>query len=304
METLNIGLFNTRGINQTEHFINLELHELRERGHNVELYWVKGRHPTQEEIKEMDFAIYHFVPTAFHFMNLMIPFCVLPTANDIFPNKGALLKIVEKHPFCQFIGYQSFFHKRKYEEWGLKKPFVHIPHCVRSGLFKRQTPYNSFGKIIAGGRLIPKKGLDRLKDVGNLTIFGDGSLKHTLMLDVMKPGTVFTGYLDGKQLKDLFEESSIYLFPAIITPDGDSEGISNTVKEAMLMELQVICTPIAGNTEFENVAFLSDWNEKSIENAISCLPKEANMKGRIEILKNFSPEICINKLEKAIKQYV
>jgi glycosyltransferase involved in cell wall biosynthesis len=300
---MNIGLFNTRGINQTEHFISLELYELREKGHDVELYWVKGRHPTKEEINKMDFAVFHFVPTASYFCNIGVPFCILPTANDIFPDNGRQLKIIEKHPNCKFIGYQSFYHKKKYEEWKLTKPLVHIPHCVRTKLFKRQTPYNPSGKIIAGGRLIPKKGLDRLKDMENLTIFGEGPLRNELE-QILSPTDRFLGYLSGIQLKELLEESSIYLFPAIVTPDGDSEGISNSIKEAMLMELQVICTQIAGNTEFENVAFLSDWSKESIEKAISCLSREANTKGRIEILKNFSPKICINMLLNEIGKFL
>lgn len=298
---MRIGIFNTRGINSTEHFIPLEIEELRRKGHTVELYWVKGRHPTKEETENMSFAIFHFVPTALHFCNIKVPFCILPTAVDIFPNNGYWLKFIENHKNCKFIGYQSFYHKKKYEEWGIIKPTVHVPHCVRTQLFKRQTPYNSNGSIIAGGRLIPKKGLDRLNDAGKITIFGNGPLQESLR-NKLKLAT-FTGYLDGNQLKELFEESSIYLFPAIITPDGDSEGISNTIKEALLMELQVICTPIAGNVEFENVAFLSDWSKEGIENAISCLPKEANTKGRTEILKSFSPEVCLNKLLRGIEEY-
>ncbi|MBE3094945.1 MAG: glycosyltransferase family 4 protein [Actinobacteria bacterium] len=298
---MKIGIFNTQGINKTEHFIPLEIEELKKRGHEVELYWVKGRHPTKDEAESMSFAIFHFVPTAYHFCNIGVPFCILPTAHDIFLDNGRMLLAIEKHPNYKFIGYQSFYHKRKYEEWGVTKPMVHIPHAVRTSLFKRDTPYNPLGKIIAGGRLIPKKGLDRLKSVENLTIFGDGPLKESLKSQMA--GVNLTGYLTGSQLKDLFEESSIYLFPAIITPDNDSEGISNTIKEAMLMELQVICTPIAGNVEFEGVAFLSDWSKEGIENAISCMPREANTKGRIEILKNFSPEVCVNKLINAINEY-
>jgi hypothetical protein len=91
------------------------------------------------------------------FRNLRIPHCVLPTANDIFPNNGYWLKIAETHPDCKFIGYQSYYHKKKYNDWFIRLPTVHIPHCVRTNLFKRQTPYNPSGKIIAGGRLIPKK---------------------------------------------------------------------------------------------------------------------------------------------------
>ena len=298
---MGIGIFNTRGINQTEHFILLEIEEFKKRGYQIELYWVKGRHPTREEAKSMNFAIFHFVPTALHFCNIGVPFCILPTAHDIFPNNGQLLKIVEKHPLCKFIGYQSFYHKKKYEEWGITKPIVHVPHCVRTEIFKRQTEYNPNGKVIAGGRLIQKKGLNRLDGAGKITIFGDGPLRESLE-ERLKLAT-FTGYLDGNQLKDLFEESSIYLFPAIITPEGDSEGISNSIKEALLMELQVICTQIVGNKEFENVAFLSDWSKEGIKNAISCLPNEANIKGRKEILKNFSPEVCCSKLINAINEY-
>jgi glycosyltransferase involved in cell wall biosynthesis len=298
---MKIGIFNTQGINKTEHFIPEEIKELRKRGYDVELYWVKGKHPTIEEINGMSFAVFHFVPTAYYFCNIGVPFCILPTAHDIFLDNGRMLSAIEKHPLCKFIGYQSFYHKKKYEEWGITKPIVHITHCVRTEIFKRQTQYNSNGGIIAGGRLIPKKGLDRLVGAGKITIFGDGSLRKSLE-ERLKLAT-FTGYLDGNQLKKLFEESSIYLFPAIVTPEGDSEGISNSVKEAMLMELQCIITPIAGNSEFENVAFLSDWSEEGIENAISCLPKEANIKGRKEILKNFSPEVCCNKLIDAINKY-
>jgi glycosyltransferase involved in cell wall biosynthesis len=296
---MNIGVFNARGINQTEHFIPLEIEELRKRGHNVELYWIKGKHPTRPELDEMDFGIMHFVPTAMYFKNIKTPYCILPTANDIFPDNGYWLKYMERHPDCKFIGYQSFYHKKKYEEWGIAKPIVHVPHCVRVDLFKRETPYNPSGKIIAGGRLIPKKGLDRLKDVENLTIFGIGPLMEELKTKLSC--TNFIGYLDGQQLKDLFEQSSIYLFPAITTPTGDSEGISNSVKEAMLMELQVICTPIAGNTEFENVSFLEDWSK--INEVIKDTPKEPNTKGRKEILNNFSPKICVDKLLEGINRY-
>ena len=298
---MNLGLFNARGINETEHFIPLEIEELRKRGHSVTHYWIKGKHPTHEEVKNMDFAIFHFVPTAMFFRRLGIPFCVLPTANDVFMDEGKNLKIIESNRNCKFIGYQSFYHKRKYNEWGITKPVVHVPHCVRTSLFKRQTPYNPSGKIVAGGRLIPKKGLDRLKGVENLTIFGDGPLRDKLAMGFGDKG--FTGYLSGNQLKDLFEESSIYLFPAIITPDGDSDGIPNTIKEALLMELYCIASPVAGIPEIESVTLLEDWSTDKIKKVIEIMPTEPNKKGRSEILKSFSPQICVNKLLKGIYEY-
>jgi len=300
---MNIGIFNMRGINKTEHFIPLEIKELKKREHNVTMYWARGRHPTKKEVKEMDFAVFHFVPTALHFMrSVKVPFCVLPTANDIFIDEGKNLKQVEKHKNCKFVGYQSIYHKNKYIEWGVEKPIVYVPHCVRVDLFTRKKPFNPNDKIIAGGRLIAKKGLDRvIPYVDNLTVFGDGELMPHLKS--LNPTTKFTGYLNGEELKDLFEEGWLYLFPAVVDEFGDREGVSNTIKEAMLMELQILTTTVGGNAELDNVYFLDDWNKKSIENAIDAIPREPNVKGREEIIKKYSPKVCVDKLLKGIKEY-
>lgn len=200
---------------------------------------------------------------------------------------------------CKFVTYQSFYHNKKYKEWDIPKPKVYVPMPVRTGLFKRQTLYNPSGGIVAGGRLIPKKGLDRLKGVENLTIFGNGQLMEDLKQKL--EGVRFTGYLSSEELKDLFEKSSIYLFPAIVTPDNDSDGIPNTIKEAMLMELQVIASPIAGIPEIENISLLSDWT--NINELLDDNIKQRNWKGKQEILRIYSPEICANKLYEAIATY-
>lgn len=297
---MNIGLFNTRGINKTEHFIPLELQELKKRNIDTKLYWVKGEHPTREEAKSMDFAVYHFVPTALHFRRMGIPYCILPTANDIFPDDGEKLKILDKDKNCKFIGYQSFYHKRKYDEWGITKPTVYVPHCVRTDLFVPTYGKNGGrNKIIAGGRLIPKKGLHQLSSVDNLTIFGEGPLIYELQKQM--PTARFTEYLEGEQLKDLMNESWLYLFPAVITSDGDSDGIPNTIKEAMLMRLQVIASPVAGIPELENISILSDWSK--INQVIEDMPKQPNWKGEQEIRKLYNPKSCINKLLEGFEKY-
>lgn len=297
---MRLGLFNARGINKTEHFIPLEIEELRRQGHEVRHFWIKGDHPTIEDIEWMDFAIFHFVPTAYFFFHIGVPYCIMPTANDVFPDNGRALKRIEKHDLCKFISYQSFYHKKKYDEWGITKPTVYVPHCVRIELFKRDTPYNPSGGLVAGGRLIPKKGLDRLKCVENLTIFGEGNLLETLRRTLTNAN--FIGWLDGQGLKDLFEQSSIYLFPAIITPDGDSDGIANTVKEAMLMELPVVTSSVAGMAELKNVIHLDDWSKiNDVLNDVNT--KQRNIKGKQEILKTYSPNLCIDRLLEGIETY-
>jgi glycosyltransferase involved in cell wall biosynthesis len=299
---MRIGYFNARGPNNgIEHWFDLEIEELRKRGHEVRTFYLKGNQPTLEDIKWMDFAHFHFAQVAAYYRTIGVPYIISPHAHDIWRDNGWTLKLAASNENCKGISYQSFYHKKKFEEWGITKSLFHLPMCCRTKLFKRQTPYNPSGKIIAGGRLIPKKGLDRLKGMeSKISIFGDGQLKDQLQ-EMLGSKVQMLGYLNGNELKDLFEESSIYLFPAIVTPDKDSDGIPNTVKEAMLMELQIISSPIAGIPELENISLLSDWSKESIEKAISCLPKEPNTKGRVEILKNFSPEICVNKLIKIIE---
>jgi len=300
---MNIGYFNARGPNNgIEHWFDLEIEELRKRGHEVRTFYLKGNQPTRMDIKWMDFAHFHFAQVAAYYKVVLdicggVPYIISPHAHDIWRDNGATLKMAASSDNCKGVSYQSFYHKKNFEEWGINKPLFHLPMCCRTKLFKRQTPYNPSGKIIAGGRLIPKKGLDRLKGVENLTIFGDGPLKDALK-GQLPCTTFFTGHLAGMELKDLFEESSIYLFPAIVTKDGDSDGIPNTVKEAMLMELQVIASPVAGIPELENISTLSNWD--SIGRILKDFPREPNTKGRLEIIKNFSPESCINKLEEII----
>jgi len=298
---MNIGYFNARGPNNgIEYWFDLEIEELRKRGHEVRTFFLRGNQPTMEDVKWMDIAHFHFAQVAEYYHKMGVPYIISPHANDIFTDKGYNLKRASRSHLCKGITYQSYYHKKKFEEWGIDKPLFHLPMCCRTELFKRKTPYNPSGKIIAGGRLIPKKGLDRLKGMENLTIFGDGPLKPELN-GILHRSTSFTGYLGGNQLKDLFEESSIYLFPAIVTPDGDSDGLSNTIKEAMLMELPVICSSVAGNVEFENVVHLNDWSK--INEVIKSIPKEPNWKGRQEILKLFDPKIAVKMLEQGIIKY-
>jgi len=192
---------------------------------------------------------------------------------------------------------------KKYKEWDIPQPKVYVPMPVRTDLFKRKR--FSYKRIIAGGRLIPKKGLDRIVGkVPNLTIFGDGLLRkelEELAFGWSKTKTTeFTGWLDGQQLKDLMEESWLFLCPSIVTNDGDSEGLPNTIKEALLMKLHVIASPIAGIPELENVELLSDWNK--INDVIESMPRQANWKGEQEIRKLYNSKSCVDRLLRGIEE--
>ena len=300
---MNIGYFNARGLNNVEHWFALEIEELRKRGHNVRVFSLRYNHPTKKDVEWMDFAHFHFAQVADAFKRIGVPFAISPHANDIFVDNGKRLLRASKHPKCKFVTFQSFYHKKKFLEWGIEKPLVHLPMSVRVNLFKRdEKSLENFEhqKIIAGGRLIPKKGLHRIIKLNHLTIFGDGPLLESLRK--LNPKIKFTGWLDGEELKSLYSQSCLFLNPSIVDEYGDRDGIPNTIKEAMLMKLQVISSPISGISELENIYLLEEWN--NIEEYINNLKLTPNYAGEREIIKKFSPEICVDKLIGAIEEHV
>ena len=297
---MRIGYFNARGPNNgIEHWFDLEIEELKRRGNEIRTFDTRGNPPSAGDVSWMDIAHFHFAQVANHYKRIGVPYIISPHANDIWCDNGATLISASKHPNCKFVTYQSYYHKRKFEEWGIDKPLVCLPMCVRTKLFKRAHPIECTSGILAGGRLIPKKGLDRIIHLNDLTIFGDGPLKSKLM--EMNPNVKFLGQLEGESLHRAYEDAWVFLNPSVVTPDGDSDGIPNTIKEAMLMELQVVSSPVAGIPELENISLLSDWSR--LEDVLKDLPREPNIKGRSEILKIYSPEICIDRLLKAIEEY-
>lgn len=294
---MKIGYFNARGPNNgIENWFDLEIEELRKRGHEVRVFWLKGNQPTQEDRLWMDVAHYHFAHVAEYYKKLNVPYLVSPHANDIWLDQGETLRRAVSHPKCLGCTYQSFYHREKFLEWKIPGTYYYLPMSARVDMFIPSGRVNR-DRIIAGGRLIPKKGLDRVIPlVDNLTIFGEGPLLEELRK--LNPTTKFVGHLNGEQLRDLMNESWLYLFPSVVTSDKDSDGIANTLKEALLMELHVIASPVAGTPELKGVHLLDNWSKDSLNNTIESIPHEPNVKGREEILSTYSPSKCVDRIEK------
>jgi glycosyltransferase involved in cell wall biosynthesis len=289
--------------NEVEWWARLEVEELTRIGMEPYIWTFRGDHSRidVDRLKECDFNIYHYAQVALRWKHYKKPFCILPHAHDIFRDNGMTLKQAADTKLCKFIGYQSLYHKQKFEEWGIDKPLVYIPTCCRTSLFQRSS-LGLGSKIVAGGRLIPKKGLGRvIPHLDNLTIFGVGDMKEQLMK--MNKTTTFTGWLDGQGLRDLFEESWLYVFPAIQTSDGDSDGIANTVKEALLMQLQVVTSSVAGMSEVKGVHVFDDWTYKGIHKMIESIPREPNLIGEKYVREIYNPQICVERLLKAVDEY-
>jgi colanic acid/amylovoran biosynthesis glycosyltransferase len=118
-------------------------------------------------------------------------------------------------------------------------------------------------QFVQAGRLIEKKGLpvtlrafaSFLKRYPNatLTIAGEGpllghleELARELKIDNR---VAFTGFISQEQLRDLYYGSHIFLHPSETGPDGNQEGIPNSMLEAMASGLPVFATRHGGIPE-------------------------------------------------------
>jgi colanic acid/amylovoran biosynthesis glycosyltransferase len=118
-------------------------------------------------------------------------------------------------------------------------------------------------RFVQAGRLIEKKGLpvtlrafaSFLKRYPNatLTIAGEGPLLGQLqgLVGELKIDNrvSFTGFISQEQLRDLYYASHIFLHPSETGPDGNQEGIPNSMLEAMASGLPVFATDHGGIPE-------------------------------------------------------
>jgi colanic acid/amylovoran biosynthesis glycosyltransferase len=128
---------------------------------------------------------------------------------------------------------------------------------------ERGAPKNGEWRFVQAGRLIEKKGLpvtlrafaSFLKRYPNarLTIAGEGPLLGQLK-DAARDLKIdqhvsFTGFVSQAQLRDLYYASHIFLHPSETGPDGNQEGIPNSMLEAMATGLPVFATQHGGIPE-------------------------------------------------------
>ena len=128
---------------------------------------------------------------------------------------------------------------------------------------ERSAPKNGEWRFVQAGRLIEKKGLPvtlrafasflkRYPDA-TLTIAGEGPLLGQLQ-DLARELKIdnrvsFTGFVSQAQLRDIYYASHIFLHPSETGPDGNQEGIPNSMLEATAGGLPVFATQHGGIPE-------------------------------------------------------
>lgn len=124
----------------------------------------------------------------------------------------------------------------------------------------RGAPHDGGWRVLQAGRLIEKKGLKTTLRAfakfrnqfpsARLTIAGEGpqlrelqSLARSLNID----STVdFAGFVSQEKLRELFYSSHLFLHPSEVGPDGNQEGVPNSMLEAMSTGLPVFATRHGG----------------------------------------------------------
>jgi colanic acid/amylovoran biosynthesis glycosyltransferase len=128
---------------------------------------------------------------------------------------------------------------------------------------QRYLPENGQWRFFQACRLIPKKGLEttlrafaefhRTHPGARLTVAGEGPLAEPLRElaeDLRIAACVsFPGFVSQAKLRDLFYQSHLFLHPSVTGPDGDREGIPNTILEAMASGLPIAATLHGGIPE-------------------------------------------------------
>ena len=135
--------------------------------------------------------------------------------------------------------------------------------CTQFFFKIRQRPEQGIVHLISVCRLVKKKGIDiaikALVEVikkyrrVHYTIVGDGPERTYLELLIdqlsLQDKVTLCGWKNHDELVSILDQSHIFLLPSITPPNGNEEGISNALKEAMAMGLVSIATWHAGTPE-------------------------------------------------------
>ncbi|MEO5720794.1 MAG: glycosyltransferase [Chthoniobacterales bacterium] len=176
----------------------------------------------------------------------------------------------------------------------------------------RQFPTDGRWRLLQAGRLIAKKGIETTLRAfaqfaarhpeATLTIAGEGPLRASLGQLASDLGIAarvnFTGFISQSQLRALFQQSHLFLHPSETGPDGNQEGVPNSMLEAMASGLPVFATTHGGIPEaIENSVSGILVAEHDAEALALALLLAADQPGQLSIMAQRGAEAVAEKFE-------
>jgi colanic acid/amylovoran biosynthesis glycosyltransferase len=264
---------------------------------------------------------------------LGIPFTLTVHAFDLyrgsksvfwFSKKQLLLKLCREALAIVAI---SNYNRKFLMDIGVNQTKINVIHCgIDPNKFRRTILYRVSKQILCVARLIEKKGIRYLLEaIGQISsdsdlkliIVGTGpeekNLKELAASLGVEKKVQFLGDINDPDLLNLYERSSIFVLPCIISADGDRDGIPVALMEAMSMELPVISTNVSGIPELvkdgENGLLVKPKDSKDLCLAIQKLLKEPETckrfgkEGRRTIIERFNIEKNASDLRRIFHLY-
>ncbi|MEM6889499.1 MAG: glycosyltransferase family 4 protein [Pseudomonadota bacterium] len=149
--------------------------------------------------------------------------------------------------------------------------------------------YAPFG-LVSVGRLVEKKGFDRLIDAFALlppaldwhwTHIGGGTLASDLAQRARERGVAgritWRGASNQPEVIDSLRAADLFILPSRVASDGDRDGLPNVLMEAASQKLPILSTPISAIPEFitDGVhGMLCDDDPESLAEAINALAQD------------------------------
>jgi glycosyltransferase involved in cell wall biosynthesis len=192
-----------------------------------------------------------------------IPFSFSARARDLHPPDGALLS---KLAAASLVRTNTRANERYLQELAPREATKIVNVYNGVSLAPQPAPERAWQpplRLLALGRLVPKKGYDillaacRLLDregfAFHLTLAGDGPERHKLQQLIDQYGlqekVTLPGFVPHREVPRLLQEADLFLMPSLITPSGDRDGIPNVVLEALIHEVPVVATEVSGLPE-------------------------------------------------------
>jgi colanic acid/amylovoran biosynthesis glycosyltransferase len=215
--------------------------------------------------------------------------------------------------------------RRAIIDLGCEAKKIEIQHAgiplAQFPFYERTFPQNGEWRLVQAGRLIRKKGLPVTLRAfasfltrcpkASLTIAGEGPMLDELQRLArelkIENRVSFTGLISQGQLRDLYYASHVFLHPSETGPDGNQEGIPNSMLEAMASGLPVFATHHGGIPEAiksgVSGVLVPEHNHEQLTNALLNGAKAPDFLSRIAhagaeiVRKNFDLSMQARRLE-------